>query len=194
LEANAVAMFNDSNAKKAKIICLSETWISEIVHKESWLFGHSAFSASKGHGKGAAILFKNEEDRKNVESWKTLNHDDIQIVSVFYKKRFQIMVCYIPQNSNLNNATTEFKRFLFGRRERILVGDFNFDAEESNVFTEFLRTVPLVQIVSQPTFERGSNTIDHLWINLNELQYEIQYPHFTDHCSITLNFENFQSN
>ena len=74
----------------------------------------------------------------------------------------------------------------------VMVGDFNFDKNETNGLTSYLKQLGLKQIITQPTQERG-NTIDHCYVSqdlLKTIKTTCQFTYYSDHASISIQLEN----
>ena len=72
----------------------------------------------------------------------------------------------------------------------LMVGDFNIDARDSDVLTQYFMQNNLVQLIEEPTHIEG-RIIDHMWVskNLPKLELTLQYPYYTQHKSFIVKFQ-----
>ena len=76
--------------------------------------------------------------------------------------------------------------------EIMVIGDFNFDSNSPSCLIQYFSSLELKQIVSGPTFVRGPNTIDHIYIpNYLVENYKMlsRFNYYSDHSSFNVNFE-----
>ena len=73
----------------------------------------------------------------------------------------------------------------------ILVGDFNFDAQEENKLTKFLMRKHFEQLINEPTHDKG-RMIDHCYVPVSvkdKIQVGTHSPYYTDHDAICISFK-----
>ena len=70
-------------------------------------------------------------------------------------------------------------------------GDFNYNKDEVNVLSKYLKQKKLKQLISWPTHDAG-RTLDHLWVSKEaRVQLTRHSPYYSDHDAIVLQFEAF---
>ena len=77
--------------------------------------------------------------------------------------------------------------------EPVIIGDFNFDCKITNPLSIYLKTqLGLKQIINEPTFALGPNTIDHVYIRPileDKISLSYRYVYYSDHVSINLSMQ-----
>ena len=78
--------------------------------------------------------------------------------------------------------------------EPIIIGDFNFHAEdENNPVSNYLKNeLKLNQIVTGPTYALGHNTIDHIYVSSHLKQLisvSRRFNYYTDHMSFNISLK-----
>ena len=117
--------------------------------------------------------------------------EDFSLLSLKIFNSIQLYVIYLSQTNN-DTKKRLWKKIIEFRDENLhlmIVGDFNIDTENFDVFTQHLINFDLVQLVKEPTHIEG-RTIDHLWVskNLPKIELSYQYPYYTQHKSLLVKF------
>ena len=77
--------------------------------------------------------------------------------------------------------------------EPIIIGDFNFDIKIKNPLSTYLQNeIGLKQLIKEPTFALGPNTIDHIYIRPKlekKISVSYRYNYYTDHFSFNLSMK-----
>ena len=108
--------------------------------------------------------------------------------------KLQIFILYISSDQDSLHVANVLKEMVLDDLPIIVIGDFNFDSEKKgNKLSEYLKgTLQLEQIVSGPTFLRGNNTIDHIYVPKDlaeQIQYNSRFNYYTDHMSFNICFD-----
>ena len=176
LKNNLNDLNNDIYANKSDFICLAETWLNENDNVE--MEGRNFFHSSKGRGKGCCLFSKVEAECSRIGQFST---EDFSILSVKIYHSIQLYIIYLSQTNNKvkEELWEKIKYLRVNNLELVIIGDFNVDANSSNVVTQNFLNYNLIQLVNEPTHIEG-RTIDHLWVSksLSKLDLSIQYPYF----------------
>ena len=149
------------------IIGLGETWLHPGENAE--LPNFSAKFLNAGRGKGLACYLKHgtssEETTEVIDENYTLLK--MKLGSVI------IILCYVSKEVVWSKFTKDVQ-ILIGQSESptLIIGDMNFDTEESNVFSKFMASSKFVQLVKNPTHDRGS-VLDHVYANQPAEELEV---------------------
>ena len=186
LKNNLNDLENDIYAKKSDFICLAETWLNENDNVE--MEGRNFFHSSKGRGKGCCLFSKVEAECSRIGQFST---EDFSILSVKIYHSIQLYIIYLSQTNNKvkEELWEKIKYLRVNNLELVIIGDFNVDANSSNVVTQNFLNYNLIQLVNEPTHIEG-RTIDHLWVSksLSKLDLSIQYPYYSQHKSLMIKF------
>ena len=177
----------DPILQRADCIALTETWMYEDSADEFMLEDKTMFHSSHGKGKGC-VLYAESTKIKFVGKFCM---EKFQILSVIYNKNIQITLMYLSQGNQDNHEVIEFlEMVLDDKYEQIVVGDFNFDAEEDSELGDFFMERGLTQEVKKPTHLLG-NTLDHCYKSSNIANFKVELfsPYYTDHSGLCLTFD-----
>ena len=190
-KTNLIDVRYDLFAKQSDLVCLVETNYQkeEVPQWPNWkCFPH----ASDGAGTGVVCFAKKDKnDEVNYEFLGKFCNKDFQIVQL-QRDYFQIFVCYISKRANFIDIHQQMKKMRKKDLEMMVIGDFNIDAKRSTRLTQYFESLGLRQIVTGPTFVRGPNTIDHIYIpSYLEENHEMEsrFSYYSDHCSFNLSFQ-----
>ena len=187
LKNNLNDLKNDIYAAKANFICLAETWLEEndTIEYEGWNFYHS----SKGRGKGCCLFYREGIECDLIGHFAT---DSFSLLSAKINETTQLFIVYLSQAKNgvKEQLWRKIKEMRLEGYHMIMVGDFNIEARNSDLLTHYFIQNHLVQLVTEPTHIQG-RMIDHLWVSKNfpKLEVSYQYPYYTQHKSILIEFK-----
>lgn len=206
LSKNFAEMTNDSRFKKADIICLTETWLTEsvpvnkydfedytlhhVTRKEAYKDTDDLFrmlKASKGDGvaiynKGYRNISIHRVPVDNIEGM--LMKDEQTNVSIIVIYRPNVY----PLNKFHQNLDMLLKVLLKMTGQKIIMGDFNENLLSTTKSTpKLMEENGYHQLVTFPTTENGT-LIDHVYTNipLTQLQVLPLPTYFSYHEAITL--------
>lgn len=206
LSKNFAEMTNDSRFKKADIICLTETWLTEsvpvnkydfedytlhhVTRKEAYKDTDDLFrmlKASKGGGvaiynKGYRNISIHRVPVDNIEGM--LMKDEQTNVSIIVIYRPNVY----PLNKFHQNLDMLLKVLLKMTGHKIIMGDFNENLLSTTKSTpKLMEENGYHQLVTFPTTENGT-LIDHVYTNipLTQLQILPLPTYFSYHEAITL--------
>ena len=178
----------DPFANQSTLVCLVQTCL-EGSERFQWKGRHCMEPASYGNGKGVCCLIS---DKENTINEKTCVTEKFQIMT-FTWKFLQIFVIYISSGANkevLKEISESIQTLLTPVMETIVLGDFNFHPNIENRLSQYLQyKLGLIQIVNEPTFALGKNTIDHIYVPrcLEEnIKVLYRFNYYTDHLSFNL--------
>ena len=112
------------------------------------------------------------------------------MISVEFRDQFNLVLLYLSKDCSHMQVIDDLKKFNLDFETTFLVGDFNFNANESTQLAKFLKSKNLSQMISSPTHEKGG-TIDHFYCPMALTEFvnvELVYPFFTDHAAICVKF------
>ena len=166
------------------VICLQETWLHPDDDNKYSLDGYESCFASFGKGKGLATFAKPAIDDKisliasdgTFQLMKT-SIKGITVISVYLSSN-------CPQMENVVDFLAQQKT-----ESCLIIGDFNFTPDASNLVTKQLRLWNFSQIVHSPTHKDG-NILDHAYVSealSNSTFSELHYVYFSDHQCLFVN-------
>ena len=174
---------HDMHAMQSKIICLAETWIPPLKSKrrDCSIKDRAMEDVSWGDGKGCCAYIK------QTECWKIMGKisaELFQILSLKIVNGIQLTIVYLSSGASLADVQQYLRHIYRPSCHQIILGDFNFDAKESNTLSHYFTEIGLKQLVERPTHREG-RTIDHFYIS-PELKCEITYksPYYSDHVAM----------
>ena len=174
LRAHLEDMKNNPEMRKAHVICLSETWLTDnqYSHDSVQINGYSLETANFGRGKGVAIYVQNSVNYTVVPLPRSENCNALAI-RTHGRTNLLIVAIYKPPTattaalcSGLNDITAQIE--VLDVDHAILTGDFNV-----NLLTPNSALPPLQQyhqVISGPTTTKGT-LIDHIYVKPLPVQY-----------------------
>lgn len=175
---------DDHFLQKSDIICVNETWL--VADPDFRIKGfHSHYLNMKSKG----VALYSRESPKNVEK---LHNTAMSMIFASYTMFDVLSVYRFSDSSNIQEATSQIKRYVDFTRAVIVLGDFNIDLlkQPENLLSLSLISLGFKQLVLQATHISGS-LIDHVYTFLpNGEQCEVFKIHplyYSDHdaiCSI----------
>ena len=173
----------DLFAKNSDCICLAETWIYPNQQLNHSFPNKVSYAASIGKGRGCGVIIPKEShliDMICQESFQALS---------FVKKNFQVTIVYLSwKDINIASVTDLFRKLIVKSQSQLIIGDFNFDAGESNQLVQFFKECDLVQIVTEPTHMAG-RTIDHVYVSAKEkelINVKTMFKYYSDHAALQI--------
>ena len=143
---------------------------------------------SQGDGKGCAAYHKEDE---SVTWFFKINMDTCQALSFKISgKDIQLTLVYLSSGTPINEQTNVeqmIKKIPVKAKNHIVIGDFNFDAKESNIMSNlFTKEMGLTQLIKRPT-HRDGRTIDHCYVS-PEINCDLTFVnhYYTDHTAICI--------
>ena len=143
---------------------------------------------NEGKGKGVLGYWKNNCSIVDtvVSGYDTNRHttDPFQVVKVTTHDNVSILSVYRQSGTSFDKLVCRLKKLIYTDK-CIVMGDFNFPADEANSFTEFMNAAGFQQIVTEPTHD-GGNIIDHVYIRNVSCKIFQHYVYFSDHSALCL--------
>ena len=192
------------------VICLTETWVTELGLVDGFLEGYVCFHSFREarRGGGTAIYLKKHIHHTLVPHL-TINNDVIE--SVFVKitksnKNILIGCCYRPPSSNpdLFRIFLEQNLSTSSSNEDILVcGDFNHcmmrvnEDQSVSSFYHSMQSLSLIPTITKPTriTDTTSSLLDNILVtNLNNFNSGSLVVDISDHLPIFIVYKNYFQN
>ena len=200
-KSNFINIQYDPYAQQSNLVCLVETNLdyTEVFSKWrgrkslSYASGVCAFAKKVLENRSYHFVAKKEYNRFQIVQLKMTETKTIDFLDVIQDK-LQIFILYISSDQDSLHVANVLKEMVLDDLPIIVIGDFNFDSEiKGNKLSEYLKgTLQLEQIVSGPTFLRGNNTIDHIYVPKDlaeQIQYNSRFNYYTDHMSFNICFD-----
>ena len=177
----------DIYAQKSDNICVVETWLDteEQNINRFQIPGKSFEHASFDKGKGCGIFTPLSKDSKTFEK---VMKNKFQLLAM-NDGCIQLVLAYVSSHCPLTEVVVELQKIMHPEKKTIITGDFNFDQTEKNVLTKFLATKGMVQLVTNPTHDKG-RCIDHCYVPLdmrNKVAIEQHSRYYSDHDALCIN-------
>ena len=191
-KSNLIDVRFDLFAKQSELVCLVETNMKKNELNLQWPGWKCFPHASDGAGTGVVCFAKmDENDEVNYKFLGKFVSKDFQIIQL-QGDYFQIFICYVSKRAYHNDIRIQIEKMRKKDLEIMVIGDFNFDSQSPSCLIQYFSSLELKQIVSGPTFVRGPNTIDHIYIpNYLVENYKMlsRFNYYSDHSSFNVNFE-----
>jgi hypothetical protein len=176
-------ILSDKKITNASQSALVEVWVPKRDHANYKLPKKGLYYSLLGKGKGVC-LFSSTLDKNS----KQLEHEHFQCVTITMKPNLQLIVVYMSSKitrSEQEKFVQDITIIQDFTKERIIVGDFNFNSTDWNLITELLKGLGFTQLVKRPTHLAG-RTIDHLYVTNEKLVKDLDFysPYYTDHTGI----------
>ena len=191
-KGNFIDVENDIFATQSSLVCLTQTCLlsNEVFQ---WPGRRCMPHASFGDGKGVCCI----TDQEQNTSFRTkLARDKFQLVQVTMRDKFQIFIIYVSPNANhqvYQDISDAIDELIVPGLEPIIIGDFNFDSKIKNPLSSYIQNeIGMKQIVKEPTFALGPNTIDHVYVRSNleeKISISYRFNYYSDHCSFNLSMK-----
>ena len=175
---------SDINAKKSNIVAVVETWINPSIDYDMSSPLGEFYGSSYGNGKGCGAFLPS-----NNFKIKSVVEEKFQILSVENNQNIQIMIVYLSDGCNYEDAKNAIDAYKTNSTCYI-IGDFNFEDGDKNALTKYFNSKGLEQLINVPTHEKG-RTIDHLYItkeSKERIAVKVTYPYYSDHAAICVKF------
>ena len=104
----------------------------------------------------------------------------------------QIFCLYVSKRANKDDVMFQIESMRKKDLEIMIIGDFNFDSKKNIPLTQYFESLNTKQIVTGPTFVRGPNTIDHVYIPSyfdENIKLKKRFNYYSDHMSFNISFE-----
>ena len=193
-KGNFIEVENDPYAKQSSLVCLVQTCLNPKDRDFVWPDRNSMPHASAGNGKGIACF---TDGKCETQFLNKLQVTEFQLVQMIFKKKYQIFVLYISPNVDqevFEDVANTIEKLLLPGLSPILIGDTNFDSGIKNPLSNYLtNNLGLNQIITDPTFALGQNTIDHIYVKPDvekHIKVDYRFNYYSDHLSFNLSFQN----
>ena len=189
LRAHHEDLLCDPIVANSKVVCLAETWIhpnEDTSSLDELPLSKKAIFSNYGRGKGCCLYYNDGQSFQNV---KNLSSESFQMIGGLLNNIVQVYVLYISKEARMDSIVQILKDWMMPG-PKLVIGDFNFEASEKNMLSNFLFSQGLKQIVNRPTHIDG-RIIDHCYISSmwnHSVKIEYLYPYYTDHMALCLNF------
>ena len=176
---------------QSRMIAVVETWIDPYEEETIQSSLGNFTGASIGNGKGVGVFIPS-----NKAKHLTVIEESFQLLTIPIQNELQAIIVYLSSNCDFNKVIERLQELFSKMSEKptLLVGDFNFDSNERNLLTKFLKKEDYFQMVTNPTHEKG-RSIDHLYV-LKDLKqkiiFRLVFPYFTDHAGICIRINNVE--
>ena len=139
---------------QSDILCLQETWLEDGEENDEryQIEGFRSHFVSGGRGKGLAVYVKRE--LRSVNSVSKFGEQNIQIIKVDMRK-LDLIAIYRSKDEPLYQATHHLMNHVNPEKDTLVIGDFNFRANEVNEMSKYLDRAGFSQLVTLPTHIRG---------------------------------------
>lgn len=176
----------DMYAMHSKYLAFVETWFpNDDRAKEYTLEGYEMMEVSRGDGKGCATYVKETE---TVKSYLKIKMEFCQVLSFKMSGRdIQLTLVYLSSGAEISEVEHMMRRIKLKANHHIIIGDFNFNSNESNVISNlFSKEMGLNQLIERPT-HRDGRTIDHCYVSPKiDCAFTFVNPYYTDHTAICI--------
>ena len=184
-------ILNDADVLESKILCLTETWLYPEEIENFQIPQKNLHHSSIGNGKGCMMY--SVFDLNNVTSITT---PKFQMICCEIQEKLQILLAYVSKGVSLIHLVSIIEEHMNQNMDVMLVGDFNFNAEESNHLTNWLNKKNFKQTVTVPTQKKG-NILDHCYVKSSfakRITITPVFKYYTDHAALCIRFNNFEIN
>ena len=174
LRAHIEDLKNNTQMRKAHVICLSETWLTDYnAIEELAIDGYTLETLNVGRSRGVAMYIRNSVDY-SILPFMT-NDCDTLVIRTYGASNMLIGVIYKPPNTRHTTFCTEMSNItaqteLLETDHAVFVGDFNIDLMKDGVlpprpFRNYF------QAITEPTTD-NETLIDHIYIKARPAVYD----------------------
>ena len=106
-------------------------------------------------------------------------------------ENYTIFCIYISKGCKFKEVVENLRNYGFNNKA-FLIGDLNYDANEKNDLTKYLKSLNLVQIVKRTTHVEG-HILDHVYVPqamVKRIGINHQYNFYSDHDGISVKISN----
>ena len=172
------------------VINFQETWLEPNTDASKYSIGDMIpHLNSMGRGKGLAtyvgegFILRGEFICEEQCQLIKVSNEDIEIVNV-----------YRSQECNTRVFQDKLEYVVDLSRPTIVCGDTNIDIskDRGRAFIEFMESLGLTQLVTQPTHARGG-LLDHVWVTADlkdKVNVKQTAVYFSDHTILTIEISN----
>ena len=164
------------------LVALGETWL--LPNDDIEIDGFNSHFASFGHGKGVAVLSK--ENTSNIPFSVASQTHSIMKTSIH---GFDVIALYLSKDCDQQVVCNILEDIIDEENPTLVFGDVNIEFDAKSPFKGFMMKKNFQQLLTKPTFDGGSR-IDHLYVSkkLHSMKISCQQNsvHFTDHDIISL--------
>ena len=185
------------------VICLTETWLTEIDDIGSLLVpGYSNYAIKNRYTHGGGVIIQIKDPISLLETHST-DMDETLLVSLQYKKyRFKLATVYNSPRTNKLKFVEKLDKFLndltFINCPTVITGDFNIDTHVKNQLkSNYLCTISAndFEIANLETTRETSTSatcLDHfIYQNFASPEFSVlTHENFSDHYPILLKWPN----
>ena len=150
----------DPTLIKSDVMVLGETWLKP--HDTAEINGFRAIEIkSEKDGKGLSAYISNQHMSVECQKFQKENFSAILLKTLI----LDVLFVYLSKGFDWKELKQVLEIFIQSRKDLALIGDtnINFLAEDHD-FTKFMTNKEFVQIVQEPTHERGG-LLDQIFIN-----------------------------
>ena len=190
LRKHFVDLFKRFENSDVNVINLQETWLEPNTDATNYSIRDMIpHLNSVGRGKGLAtyvgrdFILRGEFIGEELCQLMKVSNEDIEIVNVYRSQQcsskvFQEKVRFVVDTS----------------RPTIVCGDTNIDIskDRGRAFIEFMESLGLTQLVTQPTHARGG-LLDHVWVTADlrdKVKVKQAAVYFSDHVILKIEISN----
>ena len=177
----------DPYAMKSNVIAVVETHLEPTYPTSNMnISGKTFIAASIGKGKGCGLYLPEQYGEVILKVIRATH----QMITVNFQEQFQLVLMYLSSECPYSQVVEDIQAMNLDYDGTFFVGDFNFDANESNALTKFMKSKDLCQMIDSPTHEKG-RMIDHFYCPdaLSDIvNVKLVYPFFSDHSAICVKF------
>ena len=142
---------------QSQVLCLQETWLEDGEEEDGryQLEGFTGYFTSVGRGKGLAVYVREEVEIGRVNKFAEPN---IQLTKIT-TSQLDIVTLYRSQEEPLFRAVHFLQNLINPKKDTLVIGDFNYDANKKNDLSKYLEKEGFTQLVTLPTHIRGGINI-----------------------------------
>ena len=142
---------------QSQVLCLQETWLEDGEEKDGryQLEGFTGYFTSVGRGKGLAVYVREEVEIGRVNKFAEPN---IQLTKITMTE-LDIVTIYRSHDEPLFRAVHFLQNLIDPKKDTLVIGDFNYDANKENELSKYLEREGFTQLVTLPTHIRGGINI-----------------------------------
>ena len=195
LRAHIEDLRQNSEIRKAHVICLSETWLTDNDSQDTIsIDGYTLETVNFGRGKGVAIYIQNSVNYMVVPLVRSTDCNALAI-RTHGASNLLIVAVYKPVTTSTAAFCTEMNKItaqteLLDVDYAVFTGDFNHNLLKDAILPPFRQ---YHQVISEPTTAKGT-LLDHIYIKPRPTQYVASvlttYYSYHDPVFVAINIDN----
>ena len=160
LRPHLIDVTTDPMLIKSDVMCLGETWLKP--HDTAQIDGFRAIEIkSEEDGKGLSAYIPNQQTLLECQKFEKDRFSAILVKTL----QLDVLFVYLSKGFEWEDLKQILELFIQSKKDLAVIGDTNINfLTEEHDFTRFMTNKRFIQMIQEPTHERGG-LLDQIYIN-----------------------------